>query len=118
MVWRPCMGSAGPWMASVGPSRVLFFYFFMINKGGHKTASENPPLIEALARRRTQKPPPRINFDCIQKYFFVVVGVEGVGGVVGGDEGHAGQEEEGGYGRGSKDLVARSLATPGPPDTS
>lgn len=61
-------------MGSAGPSWVLIFFIFVINKGGHKTDFENASLTEAMPQRHFQKPHPKIDFDCLRKWFCSSVG--------------------------------------------
>ena len=56
---RAWMGSASPWMGSLGLSMgfFLFFVFYPVYRGGQRTASEKVTLTVTFDPRRLQKPP-------------------------------------------------------------
>jgi len=61
---RQTAGDRGAQMGSAGSS---IFYFFWINRGVHKNASEDVPFTVTIALRRFRKMPPKIKNARLRK---------------------------------------------------
>lgn len=64
-IWRRYPGWV-PW------AQLWFFFFILINRGGHASTSENGILIEALPQMCMEKPLPETHFNRLRKMFFSV----------------------------------------------
>jgi hypothetical protein len=61
----PASSGGGMWMGSPGLSMDFFFFFYLINRGGQPTASENTLFTVTFELRRLRYPPRLIIFTRI-----------------------------------------------------